>query len=100
MTQIISFSIIVWIIIDRVKPLWESFKFKSILTSVIALLCGLVIAIFYHLDIIVALELAETESVIGYIFTAFAIMGGSSCINEILHKLNNPFGEVADEWKE
>ena len=99
MTQIISFSIIVWIIIDRVKPLWESFKYKSVLTSAIALVCGLVIALVYKLDLIVALEMADTESVIGYIFTAFAIMGGSSCINEILHKLNNPFGEVA-EWKE
>lgn len=93
MTQIISFSIIVWIFIDRVKPLWESVKYKSVITSALALACGLIIALFYHLDLVVALELANTETLIGKVFTAFAIMGGSSCINELLHKLQNPFEE-------
>lgn len=91
MTQIISFSIVVWILIDRIKPLWENFKFKSILTSAVALACGLLIAFVYHLDLVVALELSETETIVGHIMTGFAIMGGSSCINEILHKLKNPF---------
>lgn len=98
MTQIISFSIIVWIFIDRIKPLWERFKWKSILTSALALACGLVIALYYHLDIVVALDLAETESIIGYVMTAFAIMGGSSCINEILDRLSGvAVYDIADE---
>lgn len=99
MTQIISFSIIVWIFIDRVKKLWEHSKFSSIITSVVALVCGLLIAFYYRLDLCVALELVEETSIIGYIFTSFAIMGGSSCINEILKKIQNPFdteGEYID----
>ena len=91
MTQIISFSIVVWILIDRIKKLWEPLKIKSLITSLVALGCGLAIALVYQLDLVVALELSETPSIIGYIMTAFAIMGGSSCINEILHKLQNPF---------
>lgn len=91
MTQIISFSIIVWIFIDRVKRLWEQSKFSSIITSLVALASGLLIAFFYKLDLVVALEIATEPSFIGYVFTGFAIMGGSSCINEILQKIQNPF---------
>lgn len=91
MTQIISFSIIVWIFIDRVKKLWVHSKFSSIITSVVALLCGLLIAFYYRLDLVVALEIVTEPSFIGYVFTGFAIMGGSSCINEILQKIQNPF---------
>ena len=91
MTQIISFSIIVWIFIDRVKRLWEQSKFSSTITSLVALASGLLIAFFYKLDLVVALEIVTEPSFIGYVFTGFAIMGGSSCINEILRKIQNPF---------
>ena len=91
MTQIISFSIIVWIFIDRVKKLWEHSKLSSIITSVVALLCGLLIAFYYRLDLVVALEIVTEPSFIGYVFTGFAIMGGSSCITEFLQKIQNPF---------
>lgn len=96
MTQIISFSIIVWIFIDRAKRLWVHSKFSSIITSVVALLCGLLIAFYYRLDLVVALEIVTEPSFIGYVFTGFAIMGGSSCINEILQKIQNPF-DMGDE---
>lgn len=91
MTQIISFSVIVWIFIDRVKKLWERSNISSIITSLVALLFGLLIAFYYRLDLCVALELVDEASFIGYIFTGLAIMGGSSCINEILKKIQNPF---------
>ena len=84
MNQIISFSIIVWIFIDRFKKLWEQSKYSSIITSGVALLSGLLIAFFYHLDLLLALELVDYPSIGGQIFAALAIMGGSSCINEIL----------------
>lgn len=96
MTQIISFSIIVWIFIDRVKKLWGQSKFSSIITSVVALTAGLLIAFYYKLDLVVALELSSEASIIGYVLTGFAIMGGSSCINEILRKIQNPF-DTGDE---
>lgn len=91
MKQILSFSLIIWILIDRFKGLWQGRKYSSIFTSLIALLLGLAVAFLYRLDIVVALELADEQTILGYIFTGLAIMGGSSCINEILEKIANPF---------
>lgn len=91
MTSIISFSVIVWIFLDRFKKLWQGNKYSSLITSVMALLLGLDIAFLYDIDLIVALDLSEKATVLGHIFTGLAIMGGSSCINEILQKIANPF---------
>lgn len=91
MTSIISFSVIVWIFLDRLKKLWQSNKYSSIITSGLALLFGLAIAFLYNLDLVVELALSEQPTILGYIFTGLAIMGGSSCINELLQKISNPF---------
>lgn len=91
MREILSFSLIIWILIDRFKRLWQGHKYSSYVTSLIALLLGLAVAFLYGLDIIVALELATDPTILGYFFTGLAIMGGSSCINEILEKIANPF---------
>lgn len=88
MTQILSFSLIIWILIDRFKPMWEGSKFKSYITSAIALLMGGAVAIVYQLDIIVALGLSDVASPLGIIFTALALMGGSSCIAEIMERIS------------
>lgn len=91
MKQILSFSLIIWILIDRFKGLWHGHKYSSYITSLIALLLGIAVAFLYQLDLVVALELTDEQTVLGYIFTGLAIMGGSSCINEILEKVANPF---------
>lgn len=88
MTQMLSFSLIIWILIDRFKPMWEGSKFKSYITSAIALLMGGAVAIVYQLDIIVALGLSDVASPLGIIFTALALMGGSSCIAEIMERIS------------
>lgn len=88
MTTIVSFSLIIWILIDRLKRLWEPSKFSSIITSIVALASGILIAFLYNQDLIVALEIAEDPTILGKIFTGIAIMGGSSCINEILKKFD------------
>lgn len=91
MTSIISFSVIVWIFLDRFKKLWQGNKYSSLITSFVALLLGLAIAFIYGLDLVTELGLSDTPNIMGYIFTGLAIMGGSSCINEILQKIANPF---------
>lgn len=91
MTSIMSFSVIVWIFLDRAKKLWQGHKYSSIITSILALVMGLAVALLYHLDIVVELGLAEETTVLGIIFTGLSIMGGSSCINEILEKIANPY---------
>lgn len=88
MTQILSFSLIIWILIDRFKGAWEHLPCKSYITSGLALLLGGAVAIFYRLDIIVALGLAEETSALGIILTALSLMGGSSCIAEIMERIS------------
>ena len=88
MTQILSFSLIIWILIDRFKGLWENCKFKSYITSAVALVMGAAVAVFYKLDIVVALGLAEAVSPLGIMFTAVALMGGSSCVAEIMERVS------------
>lgn len=88
MTQIFSFSLIIWILIDRFKGMWENSKYKSYITSGVALLLGAAVSIVYQLDIVVALGLSETASTLGIVLTALAMMGGSSCIAEIMEKIS------------
>jgi hypothetical protein len=88
MTQILSFSLIIWILIDRFKPLWEDCSIKSIITSGVALLLGGAVAVVYQLDIVVALGLSDVVSPLGMILTALALMGGSSCVAEIMEKIS------------
>ena len=88
MTQILSFSLIIWILIDRFKPLWEDCSLKSIITSGIALLLGGAVSIVYQLDIVVALGLSDVVSPLGMILTSLALMGGSSCVAEIMEMIS------------
>lgn len=97
MTTIISFSIIVWIFIDRIKKAWEHCKHASLITSALAFGIGALVSFLYKLDLLTALEIVPNESIVGYIFTALAIMGGSSCIAEIIGRLKEPFGLVIEE---
>lgn len=99
MTQILSFSLIIWILIDRFKGAWEHLPCKSYITSGLALLLGGAVAIFYRLDIIVALGLAEETSALGIILTALSLMGGSSCIAEIIENIGHPFGKPTEVIK-
>ena len=88
MQTIIAFSIVMWIFIDRLKALWANSEKRSIITSMVALIVGMVLAFCYKLDLLYELGLVGYTSFGGYIFGGLALMGGSSCINEILEKLN------------
>lgn len=88
MNKIIAFSVVMWIIIDRIKPLWDKSEKKSFITSFVALIVGMALAFCYKLDLLYELGMVDYNSIGGYIFGGFALMGGSSCINEILEKLN------------
>lgn len=90
MTQILSFSLIIWILIDRFKGIWSEAKHKSLITSLMALILGASVAIFYRLDIVVALGLSDTVSPLGIVLTALSLMGGSSCVAEIMERVSNP----------
>ena len=96
MTEILSFSLIIWILIDRFKGMWSGSKYKSYITSAIALLMGGAVAVFYQLDIVVALGLSESVSPLGIILTALSLMGGSSCIAEIMQRITLEEKDLTD----
>ena len=87
MNGIIAFSVILWVFIDRAKKLWANLSWGGYLTSAIALVAGMVIAFVYGLDLLTAIGLTETASVGGSIFAGFALAGGSSCIHELITKV-------------
>ncbi len=84
MSRILYFSIIIWILIDRAKKLWKDRPYGNYITSAVALAMGILLSVFYHLDMLYSLELTEEISLIGEIMTGIALMGGSSCIHEII----------------
>ena len=94
MTQILCFSMVIWILIDRFKGLWSECEHRSIITSAVALLLGGAVAICYKLDLVVGLGLADETTPLGVLLTALALMGGSSCIAEIIERVQNPLGKV------
>ena len=63
MSRILYFSIIIWILVDRIKPIWHDKKHGSYITNGVALAVGLLISIYYHLDMLYALELTEAIQV-------------------------------------
>lgn len=82
--KILYFSLIIWILIDRFKPLWADLKWSGYITNLVALAMGVAVAFTFDLDILVAMDLSEEVTILGKIFTSVALMGGSSCVHEIL----------------
>ena len=83
--KILYFSLIIWILIDRFKPIWQDTKWSGYITNLVALVMGVAVAFTFDLDILVAMDLSEEVTILGKIFTAVALMGGSSCVHEILN---------------
>lgn len=84
---IIAISTTMWYIIDRFKPLWESLKFGKYITIAISAAFAFCATFGFGLDMVHALELVATESILGKVFTAFVLMSGSSAINEIVEQI-------------
>lgn len=88
MQTIIAFSIVMWIFIDRIKFLWDGSDKKSLITSLVALVVGMTLAFCYKLDLLHELGMVDYTSIGGYICGGLALMGGSSCISEIIEKIS------------
>ena len=86
-TLLLTFSGMVWYIIDRIKPLWSSVSWgKWITVGVSGLLCGLG-TWSLNLNIFAALGFEPVlPAVAQYVITTIILMSGSSCVSEILEK--------------
>lgn len=87
MSGILAFSAILWVFIDRAKKLWSDVSWGKWITTAFALAGGFLLAFGYGLDLLQAVGLTDGASLGGQIFAGLAVAAGSSCINEILAKV-------------
>lgn len=82
---IVSLATIMWYVIDNLKEkLWAGTKYSSYITIAVSALGSFALVFSYGLDIIFALGLVESVTVIGEIITALAMMAGSAVVSEIV----------------
>lgn len=81
---IVALSIIMWYVIDRIKPLWETTTYSKYITMGVAAVFGFGLAFAYNLDLVYALGFVAQADVVGQILTGLVLMGGSSAVSELL----------------
>lgn len=84
---IIVVSIVMWYIIDRFKPLWESWSHGKYVTIAVSALFAFALSFGYGLDIMAALGVVTESSLLGTILTAMTLMGGSSAVSELISRI-------------
>lgn len=84
---ILIISTLMWYVIDRIKPVWASYKYGRYITMAAAAAMAAAICIGYRLDIVYALGLSEGADPIGIGLTALLCMGGSSAVAEFIAKV-------------
>lgn len=82
-----ALSVVIWYLIDRFKPLWESVKGSKYITIGIACVLGIIAVCTFNLDILVATGIVPDVSLFGQICTVLLYMAGSSAIAEIIERI-------------
>lgn len=83
-TTILLLSTIMWLLIDWLKPLWEKAKAAKYITMAVAFVGSVGMTLTFHLDLLVAVGIAQNTTVMGGVFAALAMTAGSGLINEIV----------------
>jgi hypothetical protein len=89
LSLILALSIIMWYVIDRLKPMWEAVSYSKYITMAIAALFGFGLSFSYTLDLVFALGFVDAVSVVGQILTALVLVGGSSAVSETIAAIKN-----------
>lgn len=88
MTQIaliLILNTIMWYVVDNLKGnIWGGKPFSRYITIAVSSLGAFALAFGYNLDLIAALGIVNTTSVLGQVITALAMMGGSAVVSEIV----------------
>lgn len=87
MNGILMFSAILWVFLDRAKKLWAEISWGKWITTGTAMVAGFLLAFGYGLDLLLAVGLTQAVTIGGQIFAALAVAAGSSCINELIEKV-------------
>jgi hypothetical protein len=86
---ILALATILWVFIDWVKPLYEKFKYSRYVTIGISVLCGMLQAFMFKLDLLTAVGVVEAATVWGTIYAGLVISGGSALVNKVLDAIKN-----------
>lgn len=83
-TTILFFSMMIWYIIDRVKPIWADLSWGSYITMAVAAAAGLGVTFGLGLDLAFALGATSELTIVGQVLTGLAFIAGSSGIAELI----------------
>lgn len=86
-TLILALSSIVWLIVDRLKPMWANLVCGKYITTIVAGLLGAAGVFSFNLDLIYALNVVSDITIGGQLLTVLALMSGSSVISEIINRI-------------
>ena len=86
---ILALATILWVFIDWMKPLYEKFKYSRYITICISLVCGMLQAFMFKLDLLTALGIIEASTIWGIIYAGLVISGGSALVNKVLDAVKN-----------
>ena len=84
---ILFMSVIMWYIIDRIKPLWADWKYGKYVTTGVAAVLAAVLCFGYKLDIVYAFGIEAGPGTIGIAVTVLLLMGGSSAVAELIARI-------------
>lgn len=87
LTLIVALSAVLWYVIDRAHPLWESLSYGKWITLVVAGIGSFGLVFSFGLDLIFACGLVDSVTMAGQILTSFVLMSGSSAISEVIARI-------------
>ena len=86
--KILALATIMWVFIDWIKPLYEKFKYSRYVTIGISLVCGIIQAFMFKLDLLVAVGVVGEPSFWGTLYAGLAISGGSALVHKVLEAIS------------
>lgn len=90
---LLALSAVIWYIVDRFKPIWADLAWGKYVTTAVAGALGAAVVFGYGLDLICAMGISQSISVVGQALTTLALMCGSSAISEIITRIKIEPGE-------
>lgn len=87
MQTIIILSVIMWVFIDWMKANWEQYSWGRWVTIGLSAFLGVAQAFLFDLDLLVALEVVPTATVLGHLYAGLCMCGGSALIYKLLEAI-------------
>ena len=87
LTLIVALSAVLWYVIDRAHPLWESLSYGKWITMSVSGIGSFGLVFCCGLDLVSACGLVDGVSIAGQILCGVVLRSGSSAISEIITRI-------------